>query len=89
VRDLALIETMCTVIGDEAKKLDDKVAHFLDLATSDPERLRKLTDQAAMWADKLALNPETPPQQRPHEPAALGDDCISRTDVRVRRPTTV
>ncbi|NOY81883.1 MAG: hypothetical protein GXP31_12880 [Kiritimatiellaeota bacterium] len=58
VQDLALIQSMCGVIGDEARKLDDKVAFFLELAGSNPERLRELAEQAEFWADKLALGPE-------------------------------
>ncbi len=58
VQDLALIQSMCAVIGEEARKLDDKVAFFLELAGSNPEQLRELIEQAEFWAEKLALGPE-------------------------------
>ena len=53
--DWSLISSMIDVIAEETVSLDKKVKEFMELATSDPDKLRQLTTQAESWAAKLPL----------------------------------
>ena len=54
--DVSLIGSMIDVIHEETVSLDRKVKEFMELATSDPDKLRELTTEAESWTAKLPLS---------------------------------